>query len=117
MARSGDRAGRTSLAHLVSLRIGGKVWTQVAELARFGPDDEVYAVEVGQGGTVAIRFGDGTTGARLPTGQDITAEYRLARGKGRRLAITLERSGSTPTEDVALWTAIRCTSNGITFQR
>ena len=48
-----------------------------------GPQDEVYIVRQNEDGESIVTFGDGETGARLPSGvKNVTASYRF--GAGRR---------------------------------
>jgi len=44
------------------------------------PDDQVYRWEVDEAGRVLIRFGDGVNGAIPPSGEQITATYRIGGG-------------------------------------
>ena len=117
MPKTRKAPGRASAARLVSLRIGGSAWKQVASLAGSGARDRVFVVETGAGGTVSLRFGDGTEGARLPNGGRVEAKYRVGGGRGTRVTIIFDRTSATPTHDVPLWRAIRCRRRAITFQR
>jgi predicted phage baseplate assembly protein len=75
---------------LTSLAItaNGLPWMEVPSLADAGPDDRVFTVRTdAAAGTTIISFGDGITGARLPTGQEnIRAEYRSGAGPAGNLA-------------------------------
>jgi hypothetical protein len=56
-------------------------WHEVPYLYGHGPRDRVFLVRQDGEGSTWIQFGDGVTGARLPTGQrNVRAEYR--RGVG-----------------------------------
>jgi hypothetical protein len=109
--------GRASSARLVSLAIGGRTWTEVSSLVGSGPRDRIFVVETGTGGTVSLRFGDGTQGARLPKGGEVEAHYRVGHGRGTRVTIVLKRAAAAPTGDIPLWRTIRIRRRAITFQR
>jgi predicted phage baseplate assembly protein len=48
-----------------------------------GSDERIYTTRLDEDGTTSVIFGDGTTGARLPTGQEnVTAKYRKGIGLG-----------------------------------
>ncbi|GEN10277.1 putative baseplate assembly protein [Myxococcus fulvus] len=72
-----DTGGESTL----ELRVNGVLWKEVPTL--FGQDEraEVYMVRLQDDGAVVVTFGDGVSGARLPTGQEnITAVYRSGIG-------------------------------------
>jgi hypothetical protein len=57
-------------------------WQEVDNFLASGPNDRVFVTRPNQNGTVTIQFGDGTTGARPPTGQmNIRAVYRKGIGQ------------------------------------
>lgn len=63
------------------VRVDGVRWHPTELLADAGPRDHAYAVEEGPAPTVAVRFGDGSQGARLPNGvENVTARYRVGAG-------------------------------------
>ncbi|GFJ92661.1 hypothetical protein [Phytohabitans rumicis] len=86
------RTGRAPLAYVRSTEPGGAVstltvvvngvrWREVPTLFGAGPRDQVYVVGADPDGRVRVRFGDGRTGARLPSGTDnVTATYRVGVG-------------------------------------
>ena len=52
-----------------------------------GPKDRVYTTTIDAAGKTSIRFGDGITGARPPTGkQNLRARYRKGLGLGGRVS-------------------------------
>lgn len=56
-------------------------WEEVPFLFGHGPTDRIYVTQRDDEGRTTIRFGDGLTGARLPTGQNnVRAEYRKGTG-------------------------------------
>lgn len=61
--------------------VGGIPWRQVQSLHEAGAGDPVFIVRVDDDGYATVIFGDGTHGARLPSGQDnVVARYRTADG-------------------------------------
>lgn len=67
-----------------TLEIDGVSWTRVDSFADSGPDDHHYVLSLDPDiGASAIRFGDGSNGARLPVGtNNLTATYRSGTGDG-----------------------------------
>jgi predicted phage baseplate assembly protein len=63
------------------VRVGGVRWQQVASLAAEDGHAQSYMVRVDDDETARVVFGDGITGARLPTGQEnVVATYRAGIG-------------------------------------
>jgi hypothetical protein len=63
------------------LRVNNVRWHEVPTLYGHGPTDRVYTARRNDDGKTIIRFGDGITGARLPTGTDnVRAIYRKSIG-------------------------------------
>ncbi len=63
----------------LTVSVNGVTWRRVASFNGLGPGDEAYVVDLNYEGRATIRFGDGVSGARLPSGNDnITATYRVA---------------------------------------
>jgi hypothetical protein len=59
------------------------LWQEVPFFYGHGPNEHIYVTQHDDDGRMTIRFGDGVTGARLPTGQNnIRAEYRKGTGLG-----------------------------------
>lgn len=105
----------------LDLRVNGVRWTEVASLFDHGPDERIYTLTEDEDQKTQIQFGDGRTGARLPSGSgNLVARYRkglglagcvaagqlsilLARPPGLRDAINpaAAESGADP-EDIAL---------------
>ncbi len=67
--------------------VGGRLWTRVDALFGRGAKEQVYIVREDSEGRSHVQFGDGETGARLPSGlSNIVARYRSgdgARGPNR----------------------------------
>lgn len=71
----------------LEVRVDGRLWTEVPRLFGTGPGDEVFTTHQDDEGTVTVLFGDGRTGARLPTGSNnVTATYRVGTGIAGRVA-------------------------------
>jgi predicted phage baseplate assembly protein len=57
------------------------MWTEVSSLFEREPDERVFITRQSDDGTVTVTFGDGRSGARLPTGTgNIRANYRKGTG-------------------------------------
>jgi hypothetical protein len=67
-------------ASTLVVRVNGVQWQEVQYLYGFGTDDRVFVVELEDDGSAYVRFGDGTIGARVPTGAQVTADYRHGLG-------------------------------------
>jgi hypothetical protein len=71
----------------LTLRVGDRVWQQVEDLAHSGPEDAHYQVKVNEDGVLAVLFGDGRNGRRLPTGVDnVRVRFRTGYGDEGNLA-------------------------------
>jgi hypothetical protein len=56
-------------------------WTERAALYGAGPKDRIYTTRVGDEQELRVRFGDGRTGSRLPSGRgNVVATYRRGIG-------------------------------------
>jgi predicted phage baseplate assembly protein len=56
-------------------------WSEVDAFYGHGPLERIFITLIGDDGKVTVKFGDGRTGARLPTGEDnVTASYRTGTG-------------------------------------
>jgi predicted phage baseplate assembly protein len=65
----------------LEVRVAGLLWHEVPTLYGHGPEERVYITRQDDDGKTTVQFGDGHTGARLPTGQDnVTARYRKGTG-------------------------------------
>lgn len=73
-----SESGREST---LTVRVDGVAWQRVASLGRAGPEDAVYELRHSDDGSAHVRFGDGRTGRRLPTGTlNVSAVYRVGIG-------------------------------------
>lgn len=67
----------------LELRVRDVAWHEAPRLFGLGPNDRRYVLDTQDDGATAVRFGDGSRGARLPSGQgNVEARYRV--GTGRR---------------------------------
>lgn len=70
----------------LAVRVNGILWHEAANLWTTGPHDQVYTSRIADDGMVAVTFGDGRRGARLPTGvNNVQATYRSGIGQAGRL--------------------------------
>lgn len=66
--------------------VDGVLWRRVDTFFTSGPNDRVYVVREDDAGDSHVQFGDGRTGARLPSGrQNVVARFRV--GSGARGAL------------------------------
>lgn len=57
-------------------------WTEADTLFDLGPSDRVYITRTRDDGRLVVQFGDGVSGARLPTGvENVRAVYRVGTGR------------------------------------
>ena len=65
----------------LTVYVGGRVWRRVDTLFGSGPRDPIYIVREDADAKSYIQFGDGKTGARLPSGRgNIVARFRTGSG-------------------------------------
>ena len=65
----------------LQVRVNDVLWHEVPTLYGRGPKERVYVTRRDDEGKTTIQFGDGRTGARLPTGQEnVRATYRKGIG-------------------------------------
>ncbi|WP_433796241.1 hypothetical protein [Actinoplanes sp. CA-252034] len=55
-------------------------WTEVPSFFGVAPDARVYVLRQDDAGDTSVTFGDGTRGARLPSGAPVVAAYRFGAG-------------------------------------
>jgi hypothetical protein len=57
-------------------------WTEAATFYELGPSERKYITRLRDDGRLVVQFGDGITGARLPTGiENVRAVYRVGTGR------------------------------------
>src|SRR5918997_2116731 len=65
----------------LEVRVGDIKWHEVQDLYGRSPDERVFVTRLDEEGKTTVQFGDGRTGARLPTGQEnVHATYRKGIG-------------------------------------
>lgn len=70
----------------LDVRVNGVLWERVDSFFGRGAREEIYIVREDASGDSFIQFGDGETGARLPSGFDnVTAHFRSGSGAHGRL--------------------------------
>jgi hypothetical protein len=76
-----DPAATPACKPELEVRVDGVVWKRVDSLFGRKPDERVYIVREDTDGKSFVQFGDGKTGARLPSGKgNVTATYRTGIG-------------------------------------
>ena len=79
------------------LRVNELLWHEVSALYGHGPQERIFITRSDDEGKTTVQFGDGITGARLPSGQDnVRAVYRKGIGlaglvKAEQLSLLLTR--------------------------
>jgi len=77
----------------LEIRVDGVLWENVPTLHDRGPRERIYIIRNDAAGGTTVIFGDGRTGARIPTGvENVTARYRVGIG----------REGEVDAEQIAL---------------
>ena len=70
-------------ASTLKVYVNEVLWQEVPFFYGHGPTERIYITRQDDEGRTTIRFGDGLSGARLPTGQNnVRAEYRKGTGLG-----------------------------------
>ena len=78
---------------VLTIRVNGRSWQRVDAFFGRGPGEQIYIVREDAEGRSFVQFGDGITGARLPSGLgNVVAEFRT--GVGARGEV---KAGSTPS--------------------
>ncbi len=71
----------SGVASTLSVYINDVQWQEVPTLQGKGPRDRVFVTTIQDDGTTIVQFGNGITGARLPTGtENVKATYRKGIG-------------------------------------
>ncbi|MFE6690637.1 putative baseplate assembly protein [Streptomyces sp. NPDC057743] len=66
----------------LTIWVDGVAWRRSADLTDEGPTARAYQLRAGVDDSMAVEFGDGRGGARLPSGTDnVTAGYRVGGGR------------------------------------
>jgi hypothetical protein len=73
--------GTPGAATTLRVFVNSVEWKEVRTFYGRDPTDAVFVTRIGDDGTFYVRFGDGVTGQRLPTGsKNVTAMYRAGAG-------------------------------------
>ena len=99
----------------ISIKVNGRPWTEVKRFANSGPTDRHFITKT-TGDKTTVIFGDGESGARLPTGSILEATYQTGSGNTGEVRLAY-RTRIKATLDQALWVAIRNRTHAISFQR
>ncbi len=76
---SSDQPG--GIESTLEVRVNDILWNEVPYFTGHGPEDRIYTIRLDDQGRSTITFGDGITGARLPTGsENVKANYRKGLG-------------------------------------
>jgi len=71
----------------IVVEVNGVKWHEVPSLYVAGPSDRVYVLRRDDDGKTSVTFGDGTHGARLPSGAtNVIATYRVGTGPDGEVA-------------------------------
>jgi predicted phage baseplate assembly protein len=74
-------ATASGVASTLEVFVNDVRWREVPSLLGHGPKEHIYTTRRADDATTTVRFGDGITGARLPTGeQNVRAMYRKGLG-------------------------------------
>jgi Baseplate J-like protein len=74
------------VASTLHVSVDGIEWREVDYFHGAQPDDEIYTVRANDAGASFVRFGDGSTGSRLPTAtNNLKAKYRTNLGAAGNL--------------------------------
>jgi predicted phage baseplate assembly protein len=74
-------ATSTGAATTLEVRVNDVLWHEVPSFFGHAPDERIYITRRDDEGKTTVIFGDGRTGARLPTGQEnVRAKYRKGIG-------------------------------------
>ena len=90
------------VASTLEVSVDGVAWMEADYFYGARPDDEIYTVRANDAGASFVRFGDGRTGSRLPTGiNNLKAKFRTGLGAGGNLAA----GPSEQSHDAPAWPA------------
>ena len=74
-------ASDSGAASTLQVTVNDLIWNEVDNFFDRGSRERIFITRQGEGGATSIEFGDGVTGARLPSGQEnIRASYRKGIG-------------------------------------
>jgi hypothetical protein len=77
-----EAGAKNGAANTLEVRVDGLLWHEADTLYGQGADQRVFTTHVDDDGVMSVRFGDGQTGARLPTGRsNVVSSYRQGLGR------------------------------------
>jgi hypothetical protein len=80
-------AGPGGTESSLQVKVNDILWSEVPSLFGKGPAEQIYTTRLADDGTVTVGFGDGLSGARLPSGRgNVVADYRHGSGLAGRVA-------------------------------
>ena len=96
-----NAASPTGTASTLQLRVNDLLWTEVPSFYERTPNEHVYTTRMDDDGNTVVQFGDGTHGARVPTGQEnVRATYRKGsrhrRQRSRRTTFDFANAPARP---------------------
>lgn len=76
-------ATASGTASSLQIRVNDLLWHEAPSLYGHDADERIFVTRLGDDGKTTVVFGDGRTGARLPSGQEnVRATYRKGLGRG-----------------------------------
>ena len=79
-----DESAANGRRAALAVRVNAILWSEVVSFFGAGPQDEVYIVRQNEDSESTVTFGDGQTGARIPSGvKNVTATYRSGAGAAK----------------------------------
>lgn len=77
-----EKTAANGAANTLQVRVGGVLWQEQPTLFGHDADDQVFKTTIADDDTMTVQFGDGETGARLPSGRsNVVAAYRQGTGQ------------------------------------
>jgi len=111
-----NHPSKNSRTVITRVTVNGEQWTEVSDLQASGPDDQVYILETDEEGNAWIRFGDGSHGQRLATGDlNISAAYRYGAGETGNITVTLHGAMLPANRDLQQWVFLRNSTQAVEF--
>ena len=105
VTRHADAAHTPPWTPALEIRVAGRLWSRVDTFFGQHPEAEIYILRQTDDGDDAVQFGNGVTGARLPSGRDnVTAFWRTGTGARGDLA---EDAEPRATEKLKPLTAVQ----------
>lgn len=87
VTHTADSAAPGGASSTLDIAVDRVRWSERPQLYGAGPSDRIYTTWIDDDATMHVRFGDGATGARLPTGRaNVVATYRQGLGVAGNLA-------------------------------